>query len=331
MMTAGHRRRARNVAIALIVFAGFMHLLAYAMVGRYAHAGIVPDKATLVVVTGTMLLSWSLLLSQAMESVTRAFYTRSDLDLILTSPVSPRKIFSVRIGRIAVAVAVVAMLLAAPFINVLAFFGGSALARRLRRGRRHGRGGGGARGSADSGVVPHHRRQAHAADRADRGGGDRRGFRHRPADRGDPVLWQPVALRAAAFGMADRARARGRQRALVAGARGARRSGRADAGAAISIALLGAAILVFSAASATTWSPLPASRKPRAPAPLVASLPPPLAGPRAAAERMDAARRDPWLMSQTLMQILYLLPPALLLWRSFRSGTAPSSCWCRWW
>jgi len=30
--------------------------------------------------------------------------------------------------------------------------------------------------------------------------------------------------------------------------------------------------------------------------------------------------RDPWLMSQTLMQILYLLPPALLLWRSFQGG-----------
>src|SRR5262249_55455637 len=25
-------------------------------------------------------------------------------------------------------------------------------------------------------------------------------------------------------------------------------------------------------------------------------------------------RRDPWLVSQTLMQILYLLPPALMLW-----------------
>jgi len=28
-------------------------------------------------------------------------------------------------------------------------------------------------------------------------------------------------------------------------------------------------------------------------------------------------RRDPWLISQTLMQILYLLPPALLLWVTF--------------
>jgi ABC-2 type transport system permease protein len=30
--------------------------------------------------------------------------------------------------------------------------------------------------------------------------------------------------------------------------------------------------------------------------------------------------RDPWLISQTLMQILYLLPPAILLWLTFRSG-----------
>ena len=31
-------------------------------------------------------------------------------------------------------------------------------------------------------------------------------------------------------------------------------------------------------------------------------------------------RRDPWLVSQTLMQILYLLPPALMLWRGFGDG-----------
>ena len=125
MMTAGRRNRARNLAIALIIFAGFMHLLAYSMVGRYAGARIGPDKATLVVVTGVMLLSLSLLLSQAMELVTRVFYSRSDLDLILTSPVSPQKIFSVRIGRIAVEVALFAMLLAMPSINVLAVLGGA--------------------------------------------------------------------------------------------------------------------------------------------------------------------------------------------------------------
>jgi ABC-2 type transport system permease protein len=33
-------------------------------------------------------------------------------------------------------------------------------------------------------------------------------------------------------------------------------------------------------------------------------------------------RRDPWLVSQTLMQLLYLVPPALMLWRSFADTSA---------
>src|SRR6185312_7102003 len=39
--------------------------------------------------------------------------------------------------------------------------------------------------------------------------------------------------------------------------------------------------------------------------------------PRRALRRKEwtLLRRDPWLVSQTLMQLLYLLPPALLLWR----------------
>src|SRR2546430_2721528 len=33
-------------------------------------------------------------------------------------------------------------------------------------------------------------------------------------------------------------------------------------------------------------------------------------------------RRDPWLVSQSLMQLLYLVPPALMLWRSFSESSA---------
>ena len=46
-------------------------------------------------------------------------------------------------ARIALSITAMAMLLAAPFINVLAFLGGCALARRLWRRRGHGRGGDG--------------------------------------------------------------------------------------------------------------------------------------------------------------------------------------------
>src|SRR5262249_51633130 len=124
MMTAGRRRRTRSIALGLAVFALFMHGLAYVMVGRYADVGIGADKTVLLVITGNALLSAMLMLSQAMESVTRAFYTRGDLDLILSSPASARRLFSVRIAAMALSITVMAMLLAAPFIDVLAAGGG---------------------------------------------------------------------------------------------------------------------------------------------------------------------------------------------------------------
>jgi ABC-2 type transport system permease protein len=74
--------------------------------------------------TGTLALYGSMMLSQAMEAVTRAFYGRGDLDLILSSPVAAWRLFAVRIGAIAVTIAVMSLALAAPFINILAWFGG---------------------------------------------------------------------------------------------------------------------------------------------------------------------------------------------------------------
>ena len=84
-----HRRAARApalVAIAVGVFMLFMHWSPIGWSGRYANAAI--DKQTLVTITASVLLSWLLMISQAMESITRAFYARSDLDLILASPVA---------------------------------------------------------------------------------------------------------------------------------------------------------------------------------------------------------------------------------------------------
>src|SRR5258707_2031035 len=64
------------------------------------------------------------MMSQAMESVTRAFYARSDLDLILSSPVASRRVFAVRIATMAASTVLMAVLLAAPFINILVWHGG---------------------------------------------------------------------------------------------------------------------------------------------------------------------------------------------------------------
>ena len=124
MMTAGRRRRMTTVVATLAAFAAFMHLIAYPIVKSYAETALAPDKTTLVVMTGMLALSWSLMASQAMESVTRAFYSRADLELILSSPAAAQKLFAVRIATMTLATALMSLLLASPFINVLVALGG---------------------------------------------------------------------------------------------------------------------------------------------------------------------------------------------------------------
>src|SRR4029077_4535826 len=82
------------------------------------------DEPALVVITATIFLAWTLMMSQAIESVTRVFYARADLDLIMSSPVRLTHVFSVRLAAIALSVTAMALLLATPFVDVLVFGGG---------------------------------------------------------------------------------------------------------------------------------------------------------------------------------------------------------------
>ena len=123
MMTGGRRRRKRAV-IGLIVFAAILHLPAYAVVGRFADLQLPLDKSSLIVIRRRILLAWALMLSQAIESVTRVFYARADLDLIMSSPVALANMFSVRIAAIALPVTAMALLLSTPFVDVLVIGGG---------------------------------------------------------------------------------------------------------------------------------------------------------------------------------------------------------------
>src|ERR1700686_4694106 len=123
MMTGGRGKRKRAV-IGLIVFAAIMHLPAYAVIGRFADLRAPLDKSSLIVITATVFLAWALMLSQAIESVTRVFYARADLDLIMSSPVTLANVFSVRIAAIALSVVAMALLLSTPFVDVLVIGGG---------------------------------------------------------------------------------------------------------------------------------------------------------------------------------------------------------------
>jgi ABC-2 type transport system permease protein len=88
------------------------------------------------------------------------------------------------------------------------------------------------------------------------------------------------------------------------------------------LVLLGAVMAIFSPRFADTAVSVSAHA---APAHRSSSAAPFRAGSRQQALRWKEfmlLRRDPWLVSQTLMQLLYLLPPALMLWRSFSDSSA---------
>lgn len=322
LMTAGGRSRLRTVAVALGIFAAFVHLFAYWLVAGYADANLAPDAATLAGVTGTLLLSWSLLLSQAMESVTRAFYMRSDLDLILTAPASARKVFSVRMGRIALSVVLLALFLAAPFVNVLAWRGSAgwlaaygvvaalgavavvaalALTIALFRtiGARRTRliaqivaaviGAAFVIGLQVAAILSYGSLSRFTALQSDWMLGQV------PATAS--AFWWPARavlgdLAALAGVMISAAILLVACIALFAGRFGA------DAVAAAGVG--------FGTTRQRRW--MPGFRR-RSPARVLRQ------------KEWTLLRRDPWLVSQTLMQILYLLPPALFLWVTFGSRT----------
>ena len=320
MITAGRRERLRKVAIGVVAFILFMHFVAYWMVGRYADAAV--DKQTLVTITASVLLSWLLMISQAMESITRAFYARSDLDLILASPVDSNKLFGVRIATIALATTMMALPLAAPFIDVL-------IAR------------GGWRWLGAYGLIV----AMGAAATALAVGLTVALFRLLGAKRTRFVAQVVAALIGAAFVIGLQVAAIlsygtiSRVAVLQSGtvlalapdvgsvlwwpARAALGDGFAlFAVLAASFALLAAAIAIVSprfgeyavaAAGAGQFqrracaAGRPSAEKPRR-------------GGALRRKEWILLRRDPWLMSQTLMQMLYLVPPALMLWRSFDQG-----------
>jgi ABC-2 type transport system permease protein len=318
MMTAGKRGREPILAVVAVVFAVLVHLLAYFLIAPLAQAGIGPDKTTLAVLTGSAFLSCSLMLSQAMESVTRAFYARADLDLILSSPASARRVFAVRMSTIALSTTLLATVLAGPFINALAFYDGprwlAAYGMLLAMG---------ALSTAFAIAVtvalfralgPKRTRLisqivsavvgagfvigAQAAAIISTGSLSRISFLRSEdlvalVPEAAHLIWWPA--RAAMGNLGALAVA------LVIG-----------------LGLLILVIAVFSpnfgdhvvAASGVAFERRKKHQRREAFRP---------ASTRRALRRKEwtLLRRDPWLMSQTLMQILYLLPPALLLWRNF--------------
>lgn len=319
MLTGGRRRRTRSATILLLVFVIFLHLPAYAVVGRFADVQVPLDQQSAIVITASVFLAWALILSQAIESVTRVFYARADLDLIVSSPAPLTNVFSVRIAAIALTVTVMAVMLATPFINVLVI-------------------GGGARWFAAYGVVVTMGLSASAVAIAAAVGlfelcGPARTRMVAQIISAVTGAGFVIALQVAAilsYGTLSRFAVLTSD-AVIGFVPDAASvvwwPARAMLGdIAVLLPLLAAALFVLGVTMAL-FSPH-FGRYVASASPQLASRKVGNAKPFRAMSRRHALRRkefkllwrDPWLMSQTLMQLLYLLPPALMLWRSFGEG-----------
>lgn len=121
-------RQGKGRTVALIIgvaaLTALLHLIASVVLHPDPELATNPSKRALVTITATLVMAWSLMLSQAMEAVTRAFYTRADLELILSSPTPAWRLFAVRIVAMTGVIMVMSLVLATPFINVLAWRGG---------------------------------------------------------------------------------------------------------------------------------------------------------------------------------------------------------------
>lgn len=321
LMTGGRRRRALGLVAFALVAAAVLHGVAWLTVADAARLTREAGRPALALVGGALLMAWSLMLSQAIESVTRAFHARGDLELVLSSPASASRLFAVRIAAAAATILLMTLVLAAPFVHVLAWFGG-------------------ARWLAAYAVLAALAMAAVAlalilADAMFRAIGPRRtrivaqvvaalvgaGFAIAVQFAALAAYLDPSARPAARFALLERhgpddgsvfwwpARALlGEPWALAATL--------ATGAVALAVAIRAVAprfgALAADAAGIAQRSPQVA----RSAARFV------FRSPAQALRRKEWALlwRDPWLISQTLMQLLYLAPVAWLLWRSFYAG-----------
>lgn len=111
------KRRPGNAAIGLALLGwAALHLLGWVTVQRLA--GVAGDDPRLLFVISALLAGGAaLMLSSAIKSSVLVLFERSDLDLLLSSPLPSHSIFSVRLAGVAASTAAVYLFFLAPFAH----------------------------------------------------------------------------------------------------------------------------------------------------------------------------------------------------------------------
>lgn len=114
--------RPQTVAALIVLGLVTVHLLAWSVTGWFAEAGP-RDRMREPVLASALIFIFSWLVSQSLTSATRVLFTRGDLDLLIASPLPARRLLAARALAIAVeSLAGVGMFIL-PFANVMALRG----------------------------------------------------------------------------------------------------------------------------------------------------------------------------------------------------------------
>lgn len=316
---SGRRNRStRRALVGIFVFTAVLHLIAYLVLSPYFADGGTLDQTAMAVIMVSIALSFTMMLSQSLESVTRAFYARDDLDLILSSPAPSRDLFLVRIAMMGLMSWTMSVLMIAPFINVAAVLDGppwlagypvmlavsllaTGLAVLVTLGLFRGVGAKRTRliaqitaavigatfliGLQIVAIISYGSMSRFSLFNPD--------FIAANAPAADSAFWLPAAAVTGAVGPL--------------------------------IIILSGAVLFFAAAAYTgaiqfrriVIAALGVSEETKRQSGAHRAFRMRSTGAALVHKELKLIARDPWLISQTLMQVLYLLPPAVMLWISF--------------
>ena len=110
------------VALVVVLVLIVLHLIALPFALGFSNEAIVLDSKTLTSLTAVACLLFAWMVSQALNSVTQALYSRGDVELLLTAPVSMRHVLTVRALAISVPVIFSWGFIILPLANWMAFF-----------------------------------------------------------------------------------------------------------------------------------------------------------------------------------------------------------------
>jgi ABC-2 type transport system permease protein len=114
---AARRPKWRVIGGALLVWL-CVHALVFALLDALGPTAGMPPRQFVVAVTALLLATFLFMLSSALKSSVETLFDRGDMDLLLSSPLPSRSIFTVKLAGMAFSVAALYLFFLAPFAHV---------------------------------------------------------------------------------------------------------------------------------------------------------------------------------------------------------------------